>query len=157
MEFDSLKDIFLQVAKERKKKTYGEEAHLFITGWIYNLEYHEWDMHEDDGEIKSGGEPGERIDHLISYQDSIVDLSVRETPEPESSKQFAYTVRYAYLDEQVERLKQIDSDLARALADAEWVQADEKHTEVWCSMSWYNYNDVYQFLRQHIQQRYDLS
>ncbi len=143
--FSSLKEIILQIGKERKWKLLGSEDHFKFEPGYCRVDYDAWDMYEG------------RRDFVIGYWDNIVRCGIRAAG-ADSRNHFYYTVRRAYLEEQVEFLKKIDSGLAKILANInedEWMQGDRKNTEVCYSMSWSDYSDVYAFLKQHIQQRFE--
>lgn len=142
--FNSLKEIILQIGKEREWKLLGSEDHFKFEPGYCRIDYDEWDMSDTER------------DFIISYQDDITDFSARKSGS--GHDYFHYTVRRAYLEEQIEFLKKIDSGLARILANvktSDWMQGDSKNTEVWYAMSWSDYSDVYAFLKQHIQQRFE--
>lgn len=145
--FSSLKEIILQIGKEREWRLLGSEEHFKFEPGYCRVDYDEWDM---------GKVCGEGIDFVLSYWDNITAFSIRKSGSGHDF--FHYTVRRAYLEEQVEFLKKIDSGLARILADvkeSDWMQGDTKNTEVNYSMSWSDYSDVYAFLKQYIQLRFE--
>ncbi len=145
--FNSLKEIILQIGKERAWKLLGSEDHFKCEPGYCRVDYDEWDM---------GRAGGEGIDFVLSYWDNITDFCIRKSGSGYDF--FHYTVRRAYLEEQILFLKKIDSGLARILAhlnEKDWMQGDIKNTEVWYSMSWSDYSDVYAFLKQYIQLRFE--
>jgi len=145
--FSSLKEIILQIGKEREWKLLGSEDHFKYEPGYCRVDYDEWDMN------KAGGEG---IDFTLSYWDNITEFSIRKSGS--GYDYFHYTVRRAYLEEQTLFLKKVDSGLARILAnlnEKDWMQGDIKNTEVNYSMRWSDYSDVYAFLKQCIQQRFE--
>lgn len=145
--FNSLKEVILQIGKEREWKLLGSEDHCKYEPGYCRVDYDEWDMN------KAGGEGR---DFVLSYWDNITDFCIRKSGSGHDF--FHYTMRRAYLEEQIEFLKKIDSGLARILAsvnEKDWMQGDRKNTEVWYSMSWSDYSDVYAFLKQYIQLRFE--
>lgn len=141
-EFNSLKEIFLQLGKDRDWKLLGSEDHCKYEPGYCRVDYDEWDMYEG------------RRDSVINYWNGFVNFFIRDAG-ADGTNQFNYTIRTAYLEEKMDFLKAIDSGLARELVDSEPLCADKKNTEVMYSMSWADYGDVYAFLKQHIQKDYD--
>ena len=137
--FNSLKEIFLKFSEIMHTPWVGEETHAKIvpTFGYCTIEYNEYDMYED------------RRDNLISYSERMVKFSVREAG-LDDHNHFSYTVRRAYLEEHIEFLKTVDSGLARILVDAEFMDSDEKNTEMTYSFGWDNYDDVYILLLEYV-------
>lgn len=142
--FNSLKELFLQIGREREWKLLGSEDHCKYEPGYCRIDYDEWGMYEG------------RKDFVIHYDDNIVTFIARKRGD-DFENNLSYNVNRAYLSEQLEFLKKLDSGFARTLADVkenDWMQIDEKNTEAMYTLSWDDYSDVYSFLKGHIEQRF---
>ncbi len=137
-----LEDIFHRLAEGGKKPIYGERDHAKFEGWFYRIEYDFWRETPDSPENVE----------ILSF-DGDEEFGFRHGSELQDSWKlmFNYHIRRAYFEESMNFLRSLDLDIARTLIDRDlWSQADEKNTVVSTSISIPNFNEIYQFIKEHI-------
>ncbi len=138
-----LEDIFHRLAEERRKKVYGERFHAKFVGLFYRLEYDFWEKEtsedpEDTEILGFNGDESFNFRHNQELRDSW-------------KLMLGYQIRKAYFEESVGFLKTLDLDIARTLTKKElWSQADEKNTLVSTNISVPNFDEIYNFVKEHI-------
>ena len=99
-----------------------------------------------------------REDEVLCYEDDIANCSFRR--EQDTGDLFmGYNVKTPYFGERIDFLRTLDNDIAKFLAQNDhpddWLQCDEKKTELMLSFSLLDADAIYQFLKSHIEDSFE--
>src|SRR3989344_4470449 len=140
-----LERIFHNLARNSKAKVYRERKHAKFEGWFYRVEYdycgkESLDVQEDIEILEFYGDENFSFRHELKHKDK-----------PLSNIFIGYRIRRAYFEESMGFLKSLDIKIAQTLTERDlWKQADEKNTLVSTSISIPDFDEVYQFIKEHI-------
>ena len=138
-----LESIFQKLAREHKKKIYGEKKHAKFEGWFYKVDYDLWE--------KETRKDPEDVEILSFDGDENFSFGNNVKSEDEFKLFLSYNIRRAYFEESMGLLGRLDLELSRRLTERNlWRQADEKNTLVSTSISVPNFDEIYLFLKGHI-------